>query len=245
MTNRAKFVELLAERDVMNNQRWRFRIDGAYAAVADRLRAELPGIWPKSRKGKLAPDWPSLSYTDLREMAIKRLGFDGWGIFLAPYCMWSETEDRKMKADVNWAETQLQRLAQEIEPLSGDTWRTIETISGSSYRTQGFGANKYAEASAEQTADHYRHQGLDARVVCIKRPHPETVPWHYVHTNDYRIEVRAEEVDIEIAKRRPGPTLKEWIRLCWKRGVNPRVYNPWLPYGIEKKLGLDYFGGAA
>jgi hypothetical protein len=27
-----------------------------------------------------------------------------------------------------------------------------------------------------------------------------------------------------------------------KKGVNPRVYMPFLPHGIEQQLGLDYFG---
>jgi len=43
--------------------------------------------------------------------------------------------------------------------------------------------------------------------------------------------------------RRPGPTLREQVRLCWKRGVNPRVYSPFLPHGYEQSVGLDYFGG--
>lgn len=48
-------------------------------------------------------------------------------------------------------------------------------------------------------------------------------------------------VDIEIIKMNPLP-LKEWVRRCWKKGVNPRVYNPYLPHGFEEANGLDYFG---
>ena len=43
--------------------------------------------------------------------------------------------------------------------------------------------------------------------------------------------------------RKPVQSFKDQIKSCWKRGVNPRVYNPFLPAGLEEKLGLDYFGG--
>jgi len=37
-------------------------------------------------------------------------------------------------------------------------------------------------------------------------------------------------------------TLKEYVRRILKRGLNVRAVVPNLPYGIEAKLGLDYFG---
>ena len=36
-----------------------------------------------------------------------------------------------------------------------------------------------------------------------------------------------------------GPSLVEQVRMSWRRGVNPRVYNPFLPVGFEEKHGLD------
>lgn len=51
----------------------------------------------------------------------------------------------------------------------------------------------------------------------------------------------AHPVDIDIIKRTPL-ALKEWVRRCWKKGVNPRVYNPYLPHEFEQTNGLDYFG---
>ena len=59
----------------------------------------------------------------------------------------------------------------------------------------------------------------------------------------YRVEVRVEsEVDVAILKRKPGCSLREHVRRCWKGGINPRVGNPFLPYGYEEREGLDYQG---
>lgn len=49
--------------------------------------------------------------------------------------------------------------------------------------------------------------------------------------------------DAEIFKmRKEGLGLRDWIKACWGSGVNPRVMNPFLPHGLEEKLGVDYFG---
>jgi hypothetical protein len=59
--------------------------------------------------------------------------------------------------------------------------------------------------------------------------------------NNYIYAFVADPVDVEIIKMNPLPR-KEWVRRCWKKGVNPRVFNPYLPHGFEEANGLDYFG---
>jgi len=49
-------------------------------------------------------------------------------------------------------------------------------------------------------------------------------------------------LDGEVVKRRYAFTLKERVRRCWKNGLNPRVFHPFLPHGYEEKNSLDYFG---
>lgn len=39
-----------------------------------------------------------------------------------------------------------------------------------------------------------------------------------------------------------GVPIEEFIRRCWARAWNPRVLDPFLPAGLEDKLGLDYQG---
>ena len=52
----------------------------------------------------------------------------------------------------------------------------------------------------------------------------------------------ADAVDAEILRRCPPPTLREQVRRSWARGVNPRVFNPFLPHGYEEQVGIDFFG---
>ncbi len=113
------------------------------------------------------------------------------------------------------------------------------TISASSYHTQGFGASRYAEAAAEQHADQARLYGIPVEVRPVGDPH--TDQWE-VRYQDYGVFAVTDEVGWEMLELRPGPSLREGIRLSWARHVNPRVFNPWLPPGLEETLGLDYFG---
>lgn len=128
---------------------------------------------------------------------------------------------------------------------SKNVWRRIFSIDSGTYSTQGFGAEKYTRNHAEQDADRIRYTNLPV--------HIRTHVWEWERSAHDRwapnsityFEVWAPvetEEQVDVLTRKPGPSLKEWIRLCWKRGVNPRVYNPFLPYGLEEKLGLDYFG---
>lgn len=52
----------------------------------------------------------------------------------------------------------------------------------------------------------------------------------------------ASETDLEILRRKPGMTIKEWVRFCLKNGTNPQVYNPFLPFDFAAKLGMDWWG---
>jgi hypothetical protein len=80
--------------------------------------------------------------------------------------------------------------------------------------------------------------GVKARVERVVRP--STV----IKSGLVSFQVTAmvsDSIDVEIIKNKQE-SLRDWLKNCWKRGVNPRVYNPWLPPGLEDKMGLDYFG---
>jgi hypothetical protein len=117
--------------------------------------------------------------------------------------------------------------------------RLLVRVSASTYHTQGFGASRYAKAEAEQQADQARLSGVPVEVRPVGKP--RTDRWG-VQYQDYGVFAPTNAVGWEMLRLRPGPSLREWIRGCWARQVNPRVYNPWLPAGLEDRLGLDYFG---
>lgn len=52
-----------------------------------------------------------------------------------------------------------------------------------------------------------------------------------------------EELDVKaIRYAYPGPDMVTFVRSCWQKGVNPRVFNPFIPYGFEERHGFDYYG---
>lgn len=125
-----------------------------------------------------------------------------------------------------------------IEP-SKTTWTLYDTVYGSTYHTQGFGAMRYAMGTAEAKADHVRHYGFEVR---ITETNKYSGSYGIVYA-DLEVWVNADSITVKALKLKPGPSLRETVRMCWKRGVNPRVYNPFLPQGYEEREGLDYFGG--
>lgn len=106
------------------------------------------------------------------------------------------------------------------------------------YGSQGPGHDAfYAEQSARVAAEELVRWIGDAHVTV--RP---------VHWDDKRLrgwEIVAlleDEIDMEILKRKPAMALRDWVKSCWSKGINPRVLNPWLPHGYEEKNGIDYYG---
>ena len=97
------------------------------------------------------------------------------------------------------------------------------------YSSQGWGADRYCKNDAEGKAEQARLSGLDAQV--------------RFEEGEYCIYANTDGAGWDFAMRKPVQSFKDQIKSCWKRGVNPRVYNPFLPAGLEEKLGLDYFGG--
>lgn len=125
-------------------------------------------------------------------------------------------------------------------------WTKYDTRTSGDYSTQEFGACKYARESAQNIADHVIACGVPAESRVEKKP---SIPgsrfnggWT-IECNQCDVYAACSPEVCEIVRRKPGLTLKEWIRRQWARGINPRVLNPYLPAGLENKLGLDYFGG--
>ena len=228
---RERFRALLGERRRLVEARSRAHEEARHE-LADRLRAYGP-------KG-----WANLGDLEVTQKALAKL--EDWEIALlrAPILDRFEAFWDRARADLNWAEHRLEVLARVVPPERGEEWREYRTVRGSDYHTQGYGADSYARGKADLAAFEIQEKdGIPARVVKVARPLPEHRSWHYVHTSDFRVEVQArEDIDLELIRRRPGLTLREFVKGCWRRGLNPRVYNPFLPHGLEERLGVDYQG---
>jgi len=139
----------------------------------------------------------------------------------------------------------LVELAEQITPTPGDTWHKARTVNSTSYNTQGYGAHMYARRSAESEVPDFAASGLEAEVRVEQwDDRPDYKPLYGKRSGiaDYVVWVKADPLDIEITRRRPGMGLKDWLQWMWDRGCNPRVLNPYLPHGLEQELGVSVGG---
>ena len=136
-------------------------------------------------------------------------------------------------------ETALDRMAQEEVVRASDCVYTLYASTGTwVYSSQGFGALTYAANAAQMQADKLRYYDIPTHIQKISRDRDQ---WGIEHA-DFNIWAQADSRTCEVIRRKNSLPLREWVKLCWKRGVNPRVYQPFLPSGYEESVGLDYFG---
>jgi hypothetical protein len=237
---RAQFAATLTELRELRLNHDDPEIARLHAGYVAELYAALKQIAPRLRMKREASfdQYPSLEAGELHRRLEKR-GPAGAAL--------GDTIAAKYKplfnerADALYREvSRLKKLLDELAPLAevrrGDEWYHLDSRRAGDYRSQGYGAIKYAEGSVQLMADVARVEGfVDGvdLVVLTARDYDDVV------IAAVRV---ADAVDAEILRRCPPPSLREQVRLCWKRGVNPRVFNPFLPHGYEEKAGLDFFG---
>ena len=185
----------------------------------DDFKTQVIAAWKAENPGKKrAPKWESLqTWHRFSDMLT-----DAQAVVTAQQNQWYES-----KAVMELAVKDI--IAQGLVPEAGEHRVFIAWVYAGSYSGQGYAAEKYAQHALEMEADKARHYGLEVEVDASE---------YNVYTF-----LRDPEVDKVILRLAPGPSLKEVVRRCWKRGVNPRVYMHSLPQGYENMAGLDYFGG--
>jgi len=192
---------------------------------------------PKSRK----------SPKDLKAMA-KALG-EGFEAVKAPvFEKWSAIAS----ADSRAAKELRDRLV-ELAPEAATTVKPgnlvaeIDEWDSSTYRSTNSG-DKYARKAGEIRQAELAAIAPDVRFELERGVHEiskvKSSPWHWSsELTHYRLFAYvAAPLDAEILKRVHAQTVRDWLKACWGAGVNPRVYSPYLPHGLEEKYGIDYFG---
>jgi len=136
-------------------------------------------------------------------------------------------------------ETALDRMAQEeVVRTSGCVYTLYASTGTWVYSSQGFGAPAYAANAAQMHADKLLFYGIPSHIQKIPRGRDQ---WG-IEQGDFWVWAQADGRTCEVIRRKSSLPLREWVKSCWKRGVNPRVYQPFLPTGYEESVGLDYFG---
>jgi hypothetical protein len=126
-------------------------------------------------------------------------------------------------------------------PLTAELQR-IDSVHVESYRSQGYGAEKYASGDAESIADKARFYGLNVEVRRVATEYQSSFTGKPFFLVAFEVWANTNETGAEILRRKAGPPLRDVLAAYWKRGVNPRVIYPFLPWNLEEKLGVDYFG---
>ncbi len=144
--------------------------------------------------------------------------------------------EERCKLDV-----EMSALAQNLVVVQTTEKSVYSRWSTSDFSTQTC-PEKYARAMADQDADHVR-RFVSAEVVETNRK-TDTYPgigYSYTHV-EFQVMACCDAIGCEILPRKEKPPLRDFVRNCWARGVNPRVINPWIPANYEKENDLDYFG---
>lgn len=232
----SEFEKLVAERKALEAERATFYerdAEGEYShPLYVRQREALQSAF-KARFPKKRWSWSNLRVLMADEATAMEESFKPEGEALG-------ADMRTRQEDVK---TRLENAAGPLEVPKSDEFIPWKDCSGSSYSSQGFGANKYAANSLEVYADRARMSDLEVEIrseVYIKARGGHTCTGNVMK---YTVWVKTTPLGLEILDYKPDLPLREWVRLCWKRGVNPRVYSPFLPTGYEESGGLDYFGG--
>lgn len=237
--DRERFAELLKQRRVLG-ERHASELKELHDQLDQRLDDECRKLLKVS--GKKTPK----DRDKLRRLALDncRSEFEAArDAASADYGASAKIRDEEQKR----AESELRELAAMVEVLPGHKRLLYHETWTSTYATYGNSCISYARNIAEMRAEAPRFYGLEASVEPVKKdPRP-----HYGYSTydtsggvrSFQVMVMvAADLDVEILRRKPHPPFRDQIKSMLKRGINPRVVDPFLPFDIAQKLGLDNFG---
>lgn len=148
---------------------------------------------------------------------------------------WKENAEKWHKEHSETHKTlnkQLDELARTAEIPKSDEWILHYTSSGYYYSSQTQ-PEHYAEGDAKRQQSICEMNGVECKRTCERQ---EISPYLL-----HKIWIKSTQTGSEILKRKPY-SLRDFVKYSWKNGVNPRVSNPFIPYGFEEENGLDYHG---
>ena len=191
--------------------------DDANATYEGEIEAEYRRCYPKRKY--------------IRAKAVKTLG--PWvDDLLASWQPRVRAIIERQDAEKQVMEDRLWRCAADCPvPVATDRMTVVAHAWTASYHTQGLGAACYARGAVEGAADTARAAGLDVEIHYRKDILGSVEAW-----------ANTTELGAALLRYKPGPSLREQVRSCWARHVNPRVYHPFLPAGYEESEGIDCFG---
>lgn len=220
--------------------------------------AEYDGLYDKHKPGMqalndeftaiVAAEWKKTQGRKKFSLSKAATVLPNFAELKAPYLARADVIFKANDAEREALKQRLDELAAQIE-IAADlkladkaTWVLYGSRSTGDYRSQGFGAEKYAREAARNVLDHLEANGIDGEIREDRREPIISCGWS-MSSVTFNVYAGCDETVCEVVRRKPGVDLVEWVRRQWARGCNPRVANPFIPTGFEEKHGLDYFGG--
>jgi len=227
---REAYAALVAELAASGEERTRAERETQAGLDAALIAAATP---PKGKPPKDA------------DAAFKKLPEDRRKAIRAEWEAKADEVYQRFKAARESLEADLRDLAEHVPLRAGSHRASVADYSSSTHRSTGRGAD-YARVSATIAVEGLKGRGVEVLVEPYQYDGDDQEKMRFAREtgpDGFRVVALVEApVDGEVLKRLPGVPLREWVRLCWKLGANPRVYNPYLPHGFEEKYGLDFFG---
>lgn len=161
----------------------------------------------------------------------------------------AEEKERAREWRIPWdqegalLEEQLDKAAESLPlPVTTD-WNLVYELSENYFSTQT-NSGSYSKGLVEWEAEKLRRVGIDAQVRGSVKP-PEfsqVAGFPCRRTIYYQVWAKTTTIGYAQLGYMPSPPQRDFLQFMWRRGLNPRVYRPHLPHGLEEKLGLDFYG---
>lgn len=141
------------------------------------------------------------------------------------------------KAELDAIEAQIVAEAKVTDIPASETMTLFAVVQSDSYRSQGFGMNKYAQADAQDHLDKAVAYGLKAEMRKVKTYEGRDTCGFSFTYYDFEIWVSTTDIGVEILARKPDKeTLVEWVAKCDRQCVSPRVMLPFLDQATVDRL---------
>lgn len=235
---RVLFARKLQELEEARRVRASFNYDHPlYDELGEKLQAAIKATGSRAKIKKKNPKPNTIRWNT--EKALKLLGEEIYNEIMNPIRDRAAREVKRSERAIDSVERTLKKVAP-LVPLSSDDKLPpleIQSVWSSTYRSQPASVS-YAKARAEIQAEH-----LEALLAPVKFTIDREGFGRDTVIFRIKAHVGEDSLAFDVIKRLPPPPLVEFVRKCWGKGVNPRVYYPGLDTGFESEHGLDYFGG--
>lgn len=155
------------------------------------------------------------------------------------YERWMQKVDADYKAfkvalDVVEKQIDSEALVTDIPAFEGMT--IFKVVQSDSYRSQGFGMNKYALADAMDHEDKAKAYGLTTFIRKVKTYEGRDTCGYMFTYYDYEVWVSTDEIGVVILNAKPETeTMADWVKKCDARFVCARVFAPFMSYDQEEQ----------